>query len=550
MNYPAGNDVSDALGGEYFDVLSFHYYPHLVNMPSSNKMNSDDYANGLIESKTKFEAELIRAGYPAGSKEFIVTETGVSVPCTSSMQYLDGCRLSDPAFPNLRFGGPHVARNYIIKASALSVVNKIRQLHWFTTLDGTRFTSNAETCTEFNVQPTHAFTTMGLFIGQETETPATLPMKDSTLAMVTVRDLGIGSKTYDAAASAALNPPANVSLFVFRGGANAAERITILWKSAAGRNDELAPAVLFSLTTPNVANIFVADYKNQRVAQTPSNGAIQVSLSGDVVFVIEPDYTPGAISTTVTATVGANPTTTVAGANPTTTVAGANPTTTVAGANPTTTVAGANPTTTVAGANPTTTVAGANPSTSTTPPTSCIIPSMPQPLVPCSLQCCSSVGGRKIVSMRMSTPFNSFNCSFWWNSFTRRSTSRLCRVWEGSTFIEMEVDPQTEADLSQNPAVAGVSDVVSFTDSSGRTTPVTTSGPDIGLMFVNLLFIFFFCLNHSLQYWYHPWSSFAARSDHHHCLMCTSSAQQKFIRSVLHSHDRKGFPFHPCRRWQ
>ena len=91
-------------------------------------MNSDAYVDGLIQAKLNFEAELIAAGYPKGSKEFIVTETAVPVPVTDSMQYLDGCRLSDATLPNLRFGGPAVARNYILRASVLSLV-KISLCH-------------------------------------------------------------------------------------------------------------------------------------------------------------------------------------------------------------------------------------------------------------------------------------------------------------------------------------------------------------------------------------------------------------------------------------
>ncbi len=118
VTYPPTSDVDGVRTGcEYFDMSSLHYYPTLNH--DAGHSNSDDFAFDLVKHKESFQAVTESRGYTGNkAKEYIFTETG----------------LASPAFGGK--GGEEVRKGYMIKAGVLSAVNGIRQLHWFTALDG------------------------------------------------------------------------------------------------------------------------------------------------------------------------------------------------------------------------------------------------------------------------------------------------------------------------------------------------------------------------------------------------------------------------------
>jgi hypothetical protein len=321
----------------------------------------------------------------------------------------------------------------------------------------------------------------------------------------------LGAKTYDAAASALHNAPANVSVYVFRGGSNPSERVTVIWKSTLGRNDEDAPPLLVDILTPNTQNVFLATYSNARTVQTPSNGKIVVSVSGDALFIVEPDFTPGQTTSSVPATT-LTPVTTAAGGGTTAPLATTVPgTTAAAGATSAPAAGGATSAPAAGGATSAPAAGGATsapaaggatsapaaggatsapaaggatsaPAAGGATTTPCVIPTMAQPGgAPCVLECCPNTTGRVRISLKMSTLFSQFNCPSWWNAFSKRASARLCRVWEGSTNIEVDLPTRDASDLTSNPSSASVPDLVLVTDENGRSFSVN-SGPDIAML--------------------------------------------------------------------
>ncbi len=114
-------------GGAYFDVLSYHVYPHIdgsLRTWNNQKRqfdymrNSDEAVKGVIDLRDRFREVLFDYGYNGNiypRKEWIITESNV------------------PRKPlNGGFGSDEVQRNFIVKALVESQKNDIKQFHIFT----------------------------------------------------------------------------------------------------------------------------------------------------------------------------------------------------------------------------------------------------------------------------------------------------------------------------------------------------------------------------------------------------------------------------------
>ena len=111
-------------GGAYFDVVSYHSYPHIDNSVRewSDKINgflqyrhSDRAVEGVFKRKTAFETVLTKYGYDGKTypkKHFIITESNI------------------PAKEKGEFMGSYEAqRNFLLKAFVKSQVNGLLQFH-------------------------------------------------------------------------------------------------------------------------------------------------------------------------------------------------------------------------------------------------------------------------------------------------------------------------------------------------------------------------------------------------------------------------------------
>ena len=129
-------------GGAYFDVLSYHSYPHIDNSVRawSNKIvgfeyfrHSDRAVQGVIQKKLNFENVLNNYGYndiKMPKKHFIITEC--NIPAIAKGEYM---------------GGLEVQRNFIMKALLRCQEQGILQFHVYSLSE---LKSDSEASSEFD----------------------------------------------------------------------------------------------------------------------------------------------------------------------------------------------------------------------------------------------------------------------------------------------------------------------------------------------------------------------------------------------------------------
>ena len=184
-------------GGAYFDVLSFHSYPHINGSLRywNNQIQDWTYTRhsdaaaqrGLIDLKNDFDQVLKDFDYDGltyPEKEWIITES--NLPRKSI---------------NVSYGSDEAQRNYVMKSAILCKKNKIRQLALFEL--GERATL-AETTEEWQL-----FNLMGLYKKLDGTAPGNQQINESGIAFKTTNDL-ILNKKYSEAASMELELPAGI----------------------------------------------------------------------------------------------------------------------------------------------------------------------------------------------------------------------------------------------------------------------------------------------------------------------------------------------------
>lgn len=129
-------------GGAYFDVLSYHSYPHIDNSVRawSDKINGFEYfrhsdraVQGVIQKKLNFEAVLNNYGFNdvrLPKKHFIITEC--NIPAIAKGEYM---------------GGLEVQRNFIMKALLRCQEQNILQFHVYSLSE---LKSDKEASSEFD----------------------------------------------------------------------------------------------------------------------------------------------------------------------------------------------------------------------------------------------------------------------------------------------------------------------------------------------------------------------------------------------------------------
>ena len=129
-------------GGAYFDVLSYHSYPHIDNSVRawSDKINgfeyfrhSDKAVQGVIQKKLNFEAVLNNYGFNdirLPKKHFIITEC--NIPAIAKGEFM---------------GGLEVQRNFIMKALLRCQEQNILQFHVYSLSE---LKSDKEASSEFD----------------------------------------------------------------------------------------------------------------------------------------------------------------------------------------------------------------------------------------------------------------------------------------------------------------------------------------------------------------------------------------------------------------
>ncbi len=184
-------------GGAYFDVLSYHVYPHIDGCYRewSNEINdfvykrhSDAAAECIVQNKNEHEEVLYEFGYDGTTypeKLWILTEANVP-------------RKGIGPYEN-NYGNDRLQRNWVIKALVLAQLNDVRQVHLFKLGEGQDY----ETATE-------EFELMGLFKNLNAAEPYTQEFTDQGIAHKTMSQ-ELSGWTIDKTKTAAMQMPSNIN---------------------------------------------------------------------------------------------------------------------------------------------------------------------------------------------------------------------------------------------------------------------------------------------------------------------------------------------------
>ena len=281
---PNGGGVSAEYplqGGAYFDVCSFHYYPHVssafqewnVDIQDWNYFRHTDAGIDAFEERFNlFKGVCEKYGYNGSTypeKEFICTETNMP-------RY---------SFNNL-FGGDQVQVNYAIKLAVFSHQNKIRNVHLF---------HLGETRNDGEIwQNSDLFFFMGLYENLMGANQSTAKRTDLAIGYKTASDLMEGY-WFDSSETALLNLGSNI-----RGGAfknSEGDYLYVLWATTHTDRSENSQAQFsfpstVAWTADASATLTKKEWNYSLTNQSTTIGHQNVSLTGTPIFLsISPDIT-------------------------------------------------------------------------------------------------------------------------------------------------------------------------------------------------------------------------------------------------------------------
>lgn len=210
------------LGGAWFDVLSYHSYPHFDGSLRdwNNDINDFEYfrhsdaaVEGLYEKKSEFEAVLNNYQYNDNTypkKHFIITESNI------------------PRAPFDEYIGSNEAQiNFVMKSMLTAPLNEVRQFHIYKQAEDKSPGQYAD-----------SFDAMGLFENLDDVDTDDFQITDAGIASATVTKL-TENLSYDWTLTQSLTLPPTVNGAVFRQG-NAV--VTALWAKTTIDQSEMAQA--------------------------------------------------------------------------------------------------------------------------------------------------------------------------------------------------------------------------------------------------------------------------------------------------------------------
>ena len=264
-DYPLG-------GGAYFDVLSFHCYPHIDGSLKKWNMSkfkhdlfrhTDKAAQGVVDAKNRFETVLNRHGYNEKQfpeKHWILTEVNI------------------PRIPlNNQLGSDEAQRNFIIKSMIMSKRENIKQYHIYNLAEASPHDMQVN-LTEFNA--------MGVYSSLLDVPKYQMKLTDGGVAYKTTAQL-LGGMYFDHDKTAALHLSEKIDGGVFSD--NLGRSILVIWAKTSIDNSEKANAT-FSLNDEwNRKDLVVANWeygKTKKVSPAKSN---EIELTGSPIFLFEPE---------------------------------------------------------------------------------------------------------------------------------------------------------------------------------------------------------------------------------------------------------------------
>jgi hypothetical protein len=224
-------------GGAYFDVLSYHSYPHIDGSVRewSNKLNgfeqyrhSDRATEGVFKLKDNFDTVLKKHGYDGKKypkKPFIITECNI------------------PAKEVGDFMGSHAAqRNFLMKSLVKSQVYGVLQFHVYSVgeIDDSEKVKN-----EFDI--------MGLYSKLEKKAINQVTMRESGIGYATTSNILRGYR-YDSVETKKLNLQADMDGGAFKNDSTK-DVIYCLWAKTTKDRSEDAEAVFSFPESFNMAHV-------------------------------------------------------------------------------------------------------------------------------------------------------------------------------------------------------------------------------------------------------------------------------------------------------
>lgn len=260
-------------GGAYFDVLSYHSYPHIdgslrywdndIEGFAYNR-HSDEAVKGVFTRKYDLEEVLFNYGYDGTTypeKFWIITEANVP----------------RKAF-ELLFGSDEAQKNFTIKSIVECQKENIKQLYFYQ-LGEIKDEKDAN----------HEYDLMGLYKNLNHTVMEDIQVNDAGVGLKTTAD-ALKGKTFDALQTDLLRLPANVNGGAFKD--IHGDYTYVLWAKTSIDSTERAQA---TIALPTSLNINMLESKAWDYAQTKRSSLVhpqRIELTGSPIFLSPTDKTP------------------------------------------------------------------------------------------------------------------------------------------------------------------------------------------------------------------------------------------------------------------
>ena len=275
---PINGDVSAEYplkGGAYFDVVSWHYYPHVdeaFKLWNNDRMDfdyfrySDAAYDEFIQRDREYEAVLESRGYNG-----IVYPRKLKINTETNLPRIEVLNANSA-------GGNQLQANYNLKAMFASQAVGLDHLHLF---------HIGESRDENNVWlPQHQFDMMGLYKNLLTQNKNTAEHTPAGIALKTMSDI-LEGYWYDAGKTNQLQLPSNVRGGAFSNGAG--ETTYMLWaRTFRDRSEEASVSYTFPPSVPWTSNssttLLKKEWNHFATGQTATISFNNVQLNGNPAF--------------------------------------------------------------------------------------------------------------------------------------------------------------------------------------------------------------------------------------------------------------------------
>ncbi len=259
-------------GGAYFDVLSFHCYPHIDGSLKKWNMSkfkhdlfrhTDKAAQGVVDAKNRFKKVLHTYGYDGNKypkKHWILTE--VNIPRKSF---------------NDQLGSDEAQRNFTIKSMVLAKRENIRQYHIYNLAEASPHDMQVN-LTEFN--------TMGVYKSLLNVPKYKMTLTDGGIAYKTAAQL-LGGMQYDYDKSASMGLHSKIDGGVFSD--DLGRSVMVVWAKTSKDNSEEASAEYTLPAAWNSPRMSIAEWDYGKTKKLKAVDTDIISLSASPIFILASD---------------------------------------------------------------------------------------------------------------------------------------------------------------------------------------------------------------------------------------------------------------------